>query len=64
VLTGVRQGRDIRAKTCRRIGWGEGTVGAVKKFPPGRERQELVATRKVSLRGFERRLLWPESYEQ
>ena len=39
-------------------------MGAVKKFPPGRERQELVATRKVSLRGFERRLLWPESYEQ
>lgn len=64
MLTGVRQGRESRAKTWRRIGWGVGTVGAVKRLPPAREWQGLVATRKVSLRGFERRLLWLESCEQ
>lgn len=63
MLMGVRQGRDIRAKSWRRIGGGRGMWGR-KRLPPGREWQDLVTIRKVSLRGFERRLLWPESHEQ
>ena len=43
---------------------GAGTVGAVKRLPPGREWQGLMATRKVSLRGFKRRLPWLESCER
>lgn len=36
----------------------------MEDVPTRQEWQDFVAIRKVSLRGFERRLLWPESHEQ
>ena len=59
-----QEGQREQSKDMEEDRLGAGTVGAVKRLPPGREWQGLMATRKVSLGGFKRRLPWLESCER